>query len=132
MSEKINRFLALLPDSMKSVVKKHSGMLDSATADYLAAELEDYIKKIRIKAKDNDNIDMLMIENMVTAFKKVIKLFPQLDDAEKRIASSALRYFIDSEDARLDFEDPFGFDDDLAVLNAALIALNLEDIVVQR
>ncbi|GAB4279394.1 MAG: hypothetical protein Kow0029_23240 [Candidatus Rifleibacteriota bacterium] len=31
-----------------------------------------------------------------------------------------------------DFEDPFDFDDDLAVLNAALIALNREEIVVQR
>ncbi len=132
MNEKIARFLGILPESMRSVIKKHAGMLDTATADYLDEELEEYLDKIRKKADSDININMMLIERMIDVFKKLLKMFASFDPEERRIVSAALRYFIDAEDARLDFEDPFGFDDDLAVLNAALLALDLENMVVER
>lgn len=132
MNEKIASFLGLLPESMRAVIKKHAAMLDTATADYLDEELEDYLKKIKTKSNSDININMLMIERMIDVFKRLLKMFPGFDHEERRIVSAALRYFIDAEDARLDFEDPFGFDDDLAVLNAALLALGLEDMVIER
>ncbi|MEW6708460.1 MAG: hypothetical protein AB1403_01440 [Candidatus Riflebacteria bacterium] len=132
MPEKVAKFLNLLPESMRSVVKKHAGMLDSATADYLDEELDDYLLKIKQKANSDININLLMIERMIDVFKRLIKMFGDFDQEERRIVSAALRYFIDAEDARLDFEDPFGFDDDLAVLNAALLALGLEYMVIER
>ncbi len=132
MNEKIASFLSLLPEGMREVVKKHAGMLDNATADYLEEELQGYLLKIEKNAQTNSNINMEMITKMVAAFKALIKMFPKFDQYEKAIVSAALRYFIDSEDARLDFSDPFGFDDDLAVLNSALLALGLDKMVVQR
>ncbi|MFZ5949711.1 MAG: hypothetical protein ACOYXC_03335 [Candidatus Rifleibacteriota bacterium] len=132
MPEKVAKFLNLLPESMRSVVRKHAGMLDSATADYLDEELDDYLVKIKQKANSDININLLMIERMIDVFKRLIKMFGDFDQEERRIVSAALRYFIDAEDARLDFEDPFGFDDDLAVLNAALLALGLEYMVIER
>jgi hypothetical protein len=74
----------------------------------------------------------MMIERMIEVFKQLLKMFVGCDEEERRIVSASLRYFIDAEDARLDFEDPFGFDDDLAVLNSALLALDLEHMVIER
>lgn len=132
MNEKITKFLGLLPESMRTVVKKHAGMLDSATAGYMNEELDEYLRKIKIKSGSNHNLNLLLIERMIDVFKQLIQKFNGFDNEERRIVSAALRYFVDEQDARLDFEDPFGFDDDLAVLNSALLALDLENLVVER
>jgi uncharacterized membrane protein YkvA (DUF1232 family) len=69
---------------------------------------------------------------MVAVFKKLLQSFARLSEADQLIISAAIRYFIDSEDAQNDFAEPFGFDDDLAVLNAALLAVEREDLLVVR
>lgn len=132
MTNKIKHFLSLLPESMKATVRKHSGMLDDATADYLEEELEKYFEQIKRNSGENKDIDLVLIEKMVEVFKALMKKFPGMDQDEKKITSVALRYFVDAEDARLDFKDPFGFDDDLAVLNAALISMGQEDLIIRR
>ncbi len=132
MNEKTAKFLGLLPESMRKVVKRHAAMIDSATAGYLEEELNEYLLKIKSKANSDINLNLMMIERMIEVFKQLLKMFVGFDEEERRIVSASLRYFIDAEDARLDFEDPFGFDDDLAVLNSALLALDLEHMVIER
>lgn len=132
MSEKIDNFYKLLPDSIEAVVKKHMQPIDNATADYLCLELDDYLKQIKKQAEKNKNIDLTLIDRMIKCFKPLLKKFPLMGEDEKLIISAATRYFIDFEDAQSDFNDPFGFDDDLAVLNAALLATGRESMVIQR
>lgn len=132
MREKMNKFLTLLPESMQTVVKKHAGLLGNYTPESLKNELREYFEKISQEAGGNPDISLQTIQKMVATFKALIELFPDFDAEEKAIAYAAIKYFVDSEDAQLDFEDPFGFDDDLAVLNAALLALDHEEMVVQR
>jgi len=117
---------------LRNVVKTHSKPLDTATADYLTADLDAYLEKIRAESAALDYIDLPMIERMVEVFRKLLHSFSRLPEEHQLIVSAAIRYFIDSEDAQGDFAEPFGFDDDLAVLNAALLTIGREDLLVVR
>ena len=132
MSDKVENFYKLLPEGIRAVVKTHMQPIDNATADYLCQELDDYLKQIQKRAIKNKNIDLKLIDRMIECFKSLLKKFPHMGEDEKLIISAATRYFIDFEDAQSDFNDPFGFDDDLAVLNAALLATGREAKVIQR
>ena len=69
---------------------------------------------------------------MVATFKKLLLTFRTMPEEQQNVASIAIRYFIDTDDAQNDFSETFGFDDDLAVLNAALLAIGREDLLVVR
>jgi len=128
----LQKFLGLLPENLRKIATRHSKPLDSATADYLCADLDDYQKKIFAGSKDNPAIDIELIGRMVTTFKKLLQNFRGMPEAHQNVVSIAIRYFIDTEDAQNDFSETFGFDDDLAVLNAALLSIDREDLLVVR
>ena len=132
MEKTLQKFYDLLPESLRSVAARHSLPLDSATADYLRDELKDYRKKAAAESLKNGCIDIELVDRMIDTLKRLLSDFNRFGEAEKVVISSATRYFLDSEDAQLDFSDRFGFDDDLAVLNAALLAIGKEDLIVVR
>ncbi|EKD81856.1 MAG: hypothetical protein ACD_39C01604G0002 [uncultured bacterium] len=132
MEKALQKFYDLLPESLRSVARRHSQPLDNATADYLRDELKDYRKKVAAESLKNSCIDLELVDRMIDTLKKLLSDFHRFNDVEKVVVSVAARYFLDSEDAQLDFSDRFGFDDDLAVLNAALLALGKEDLIVVR
>ncbi len=90
------------------------------------------MKKIIVESRNNSCIDVPLIERMVVVFKILLASFAKLSEGHQAVVSAAIRYFIDTEDAQSDFSEPFGFDDDLAVLNAALLAIGREDLLVVR
>ncbi len=132
MEQAQKKFLDLLPESLRNFVATHSKPLDAATADYLGADLDDYLKKIVAESCTNSNIDVKLIERMVKVFKQLLHSFARMTEGDQVVVSAAIRYFIDTEDAQSDFSEPFGFDDDLAVLNAALLAIGREELMVVR
>ncbi|HAE39415.1 MAG TPA: hypothetical protein DCG57_12365 [Candidatus Riflebacteria bacterium] len=132
MEKTLQKFYDLLPESLRSVAARHSQSLDSATADYLRDELKAYRKQAAAESLKNNCIDIELVDRMVETLKRLLSDFNRFNEAEKMVISSATRYFLDSEDAQLDFSDRFGFDDDLAVLNAALLAIGKEDMIVVR
>ncbi len=132
MEKTLQKFYDLLPESLRAVAARYNQPLDSATADYLRDELKDYRNKAAAESLKNTCIDIELVDRMVAALKKLLTDFNRFSDAERTVISAAVRYFLDSEDAQLDFSDRFGFDDDLAVLNAALLAIGREDLIVVR
>ncbi len=98
----------------------------------MGSDLDAYLKKIVVESRTNAGIDIGLIQRMVAVFKKLLQSFSRLPEGHQFVVSAAIRYFIDSDDAQNDFAEPFGFDDDLAVLNAALLALGREDLLVVR
>lgn len=90
------------------------------------------MKIIVVESHTNTCINLPMIERMVAVFKILLASFARLAEGDQAVVSAAIRYFIDREDAQSDFSEPFGFDDDLAVLNAALLAIGREDLLVVR
>lgn len=132
MEKTLQKFYDLLPESLRTVVVRHNQPLDTATADYLRDELKVYRKKAAVESLKNSCIDIELVDRMIDTLKKLLGDFHRYQDGEKAVISAAARYFLDSEDAQLDFSDRFGFDDDLAVLNAALLSINKEDMIVVR
>jgi uncharacterized membrane protein YkvA (DUF1232 family) len=128
----LQKFYDLLPESLRSIAARYDQPLDRATADYLHDELRSYRNQAAAESLKNGCIDIELVDRMVAALNKLLTDFSRFDDAEKMVISAAVRYFLDSEDAQLDFSDRFGFDDDLAVLNAALLAIGKEDMIVIR
>lgn len=91
-----------------------------------------YLKKVASESLKNDCINLPMVERMVASLRILLQEFARFSDEDRMIISAAARYFLDTEDVQQDFSDRFGFDDDLAVLNAALLAIGREDLLVVR
>jgi uncharacterized membrane protein YkvA (DUF1232 family) len=132
LEKNLAKFFDLLPVSLRNMVERHVQELDGATASYLADELDVYLQKVGLESRHNQAIDLELVQRMVAALKKLLEGFRSFTDAERMVISAAVRYFLDENDARQDFSDRFGFDDDLAVLNAALLAIGREDMLVVR
>lgn len=132
MEKTLQNFFNLLPDSVKTVVSSHVQELDSATADYLVTELDSYMRRVRVESARKPELNAHLVERMVEVLKVLLHEFSGFSDENRMVISAAARYFLDSDDAQQDFDDVFGFDDDLAVLNAALLAIGREDLVVVR
>lgn len=132
MEKTLQKFYDLLPESLRAIAARYNQSLDSATADYLCEELDAYRKIVAAESLKNPCIDLELVDRMIAALRVLLKDFHRFNDEEKTVISAASRYFLDSEDAQSDFSDRFGFDDDLAVLNAALLALGKESMLVVR
>lgn len=132
MDTPLQKFYDVLPTNLRKAVAGHNLLLDNATAEYLGEELDTYFKRVKAESSGNECLDLSMIERMVGTFKRLLQEFAALSEDEKTVVSLAIRYFIEEEDAQSDFSDPFGFDDDLAVLNAALLAIGRTDMIVVR
>jgi len=132
MEKMLQKFFNLLPESLKVVVSSHAHELDSATADYLVGELDSYMRRVRLESKKNAALNVALVERMVEVIKILLHDFSGFSDEDRMVISAATRYFLDSDDVHQDFNDLFGFDDDLAVLNAALLAIGREDLIVVR
>ncbi|PKL48128.1 MAG: hypothetical protein CVV42_10740 [Candidatus Riflebacteria bacterium HGW-Riflebacteria-2] len=132
MEKTLQKFYDLLPESLRTVAARYNQPLDSATADYLRDELKSYRNQAAAESLKSSCIDIELVDRMVASLNKLLTDFNRFNDAEKMVISAAVRYFLDSEDAQLDFSDRFGFDDDLAVLNAALLAIGKEELIVVR
>lgn len=132
MEKMLQKFFNLLPESLKVVVASHAHELDSATADYLVGELDSYMRRVRLESAKNPALNVDLVERMVAVLKVLLHEFSGFSDENRMVISAAARYFLDADDAQQDFDDVFGFDDDLAVLNAALLAIGREDLIVVR
>lgn len=113
-------------------MSSHAQELDSATADYLSGELDQYLKVVAGESRKNTCINLPLVERMVASLRRLLEEFAHFPDEDRMVISAAVRYFLDCEDEHQDFSDRFGFDDDLAVLNAALLAIGREDLLVIR
>ncbi|HOY67915.1 MAG TPA: hypothetical protein PLP29_13590 [Candidatus Ozemobacteraceae bacterium] len=77
-------------------------------------------------------LNLPLIERMTAALEAALNAYETLPEAHRGLVVGAVRYFIENADAANDLEDPLGFDDDLAVINAVLLEIGLSQLVVAR
>ncbi|HNW34206.1 MAG TPA: hypothetical protein PKM25_04690 [Candidatus Ozemobacteraceae bacterium] len=77
-------------------------------------------------------INLPLIERMTTAMEAALNSYEPLSEGHRGLLVGAVRYFIENADAANDLEDPLGFDDDLAVMNAVLLEIGLAKLMVAR
>jgi uncharacterized membrane protein YkvA (DUF1232 family) len=127
--EDLHACLELIPESYRKKFNEFAELLDNPEAARLTTELHAYHKQIIKTAKENIDIDLSLIEKMVNSLDSLLKDYVDLKSFEKQLVIGAVKYFIEADDAHNDLKDTFGFDDDLAVLNAVLITLNKPPLV---
>ncbi|OQA06536.1 MAG: hypothetical protein BWY66_01808 [bacterium ADurb.Bin374] len=77
-------------------------------------------------------LNLQLIGRMTTALDTALNAYGSLSETQRALLVGAIRYFVENEDAANDLDDPFGFDDDLAVINAVLFEIGLRQLVVTR
>lgn len=77
-------------------------------------------------------MNLALIERMTAALETALNAYGSLSEAHRALLVGAIRYFKENDDAANDLDDPLGFDDDLAVINAVLIEIGLTQLVVSR
>jgi uncharacterized membrane protein YkvA (DUF1232 family) len=122
--EDLHACLKLIPESYRKKFNELAELLDDSEAKRLKEEIHAYHKQIIKTAEKNIDIDLSLIEKMVNCLDELLEEYVDMKAFEKQLIIGAVKYFIESDDAHNDLEDTFGFDDDLAVLNAVLITLN--------
>ncbi len=129
---KIEQVTKLLPEEFNKVFKMHAEDINQETVSFLSEELDLYLAKIRTSAEKNENINLQVVQRMVDVCKHLLTSFSSFDEDERAIITGAVRYFLDENDASDDLSEVFGFDDDLAVLNAVTITLKKPELLIQR
>lgn len=94
--------------------------IDREDLQKLEQSVHSYMNSAQAALYENEFIDMQSAKKLVNASKFLIEILPGLDPEKQRLAKSAIKYFIESNDDEHDFKSILGFDDDIKVMNHVL------------
>ncbi len=77
-------------------------------------------------------LNLPLIGRMTAALDTALTSYHSLTETQRGLLVGAIRYFVENEDAANDLDDSFGFDDDLAVINAVLLEIGFSHLSVTR
>lgn len=107
-------------------------VLDTLMADELVSrrtlktELDRYTRTLYVRAEIEEHFDTRTALATIKLAERLLSALPEdAEETHHRITQVALRYFVLEEDADSDAESMVGFDDDLAVVEAAAAALGV-------
>ena len=98
----------------------------------LRAELADYRERIQGEAGRRELFDHARGLRVAESCAALLDRWGTLSGDDQRIAQAAVRYFLRQRDGEDDFESVTGFDDDAAVMNAALEHLGFDVLGIDR
>lgn len=98
----------------------------------LSLELEHKVECLREKfAEAYMGPDLRVVDELAKRARLLISRYPELPEAQRIMASGAVRYFIASRDVIPDGKPLMGLDDDTAVMNHVLQECGLGDFVIR-
>lgn len=128
-----------VPAAIPAMVPKRCRELFERLAQPVPEEqLEELREAMRLHLKSAERhlgpapLNLPLIERMTAALDTALNVYSSLSAAQRALLVGAIRYFVENEDAANDLDDPFGFDDDLAVINAVLLEIGLSHLSVTR
>lgn len=129
MNEALAKMLEILPDRFAPFIEKHAELSDP---EMKKKELIKYHSDMlsRLASHEQPKKEALL-NTVLNASIELLNLYPDASDKEQIVIMAAVGYFIDEDDVNNDCDDEFGFDDDLAVINAAFLALDKHELIVR-
>ncbi len=121
-----------IPTMCRDIFARKLAVLSLEEVKTLTDQTQAYMRTIRKEAVKNKNINVPLLERMTKAMCTILKEYAYLPEEHRALVVGAARYFIDTDDASNDLEDPLGFDDDLAVMNTVFVLIGRNDLVVTR
>ena len=92
-------------------------------------QLEARLDTIRAAAHRDDYLDIGLVERIGQALERLLRAVATRDAADRRLVQTAVRYFIDEQDAIADLSSPTGFDDDAIVVGVVARHLGLTELL---
>lgn len=135
MTPNDNSISAAIP---ATVPKKCRELLEKLAQPVPEKKLEELREAMRLHLQSAERhlgpapLNLPLIGRMTTALDTALNSYGSMSEAQRALLVGAIRYFVENEDAANDLDDPFGFDDDLAVINAVLLEIGLQHLVVAR
>lgn len=121
-----------IPAKCRAIFQKKVEVLPPEGFGVLGSQVHQYLRTLRQAAQTNKNLDLPLLEKMAAALLILLGDHARLPEEHRALLVGAARYFIETSDATDDLKDPWGFDDDLAVLNTVLLVIGRQDLVVTR
>lgn len=88
---------------------------DPLSAEKLTFQLDEYVEFVERVAKVNPIVDSALAFRISEVLRELVGVCPP---DKLKFVQSAIRYFIEDEDAEGDLVSPGGFDDDILVVNS--------------
>lgn len=139
MKEPIGEFPGVIPAKSKGLFLSLQGPLTAESAELLREQVTKFKNELLFhleEARKRNETDRLT--NLNVGIKLVNLSWDLLDipgfypDQFGEWIVAAIRYLVETRDSNHDFLDPFGLDDDLAVMNAVLEAIGRIDLLISR
>lgn len=130
-NKKLEKMLNILPDHFKPFITKHAQLADSIPET--KKKLKEYHSELSQQLKLNElEVNLPRLKKLEAAADNMLILYQSLSNDEKVVIMSAIGYFLDENDINNDIENVFGLDDDIAVMNAAFMALERLDLLIEN
>lgn len=100
----------------------------SLEPDALRDALSAYRQQIQVEAERRELFDHALGLKVAGGCEALLGRWEELSEEGRTVAQAAVQYFLRQHDGEDDFESVTGFDDDAAVLNAALVQLGFDDL----
>jgi uncharacterized membrane protein YkvA (DUF1232 family) len=110
--------LEALGPAIARLFLKHSEPLSVEEAWELVPLVDVHLEATHtVRTSMSTMINVRMAEQLVTACKALLALYPDLDEKGRSAVVGAVRYFMQARDAEADLESESGFEDDALVVN---------------
>lgn len=90
------------------------------TVEALRAALRAHLHRAEAAEQSNEFVDLPLARRLHGELSVALDDFEQLDEEQRRVLADAVAYFVRTDDDEDDLRSPIGFDDDAAVVEAAL------------
>ena len=116
----------------RAVFQRLAEVLPTARIAHLATQVQDYVRFVEQAPDRNPQLSLDLVRRLAAACQALLADYPAYSREHRALVVGAARYFVESTDANNDWQDLFGFDDDLAVINAVAHEVGRDDLVVTR
>lgn len=139
MNQPFSEFPVPLPAKAGRIFFELMGPLYPQLAEELLKQVATYQKELQTHlaaakaANDQDRLTNLEVGDRIAhVATELLHSTNRFSELQQTWIVGAVRYLVERQDSNDDFLDPFGLDDDLAVMNAVATAIGRTDLVVSR
>jgi len=116
------------PDAADIILSMLSDPL--VAPEVLAEQTRLYFKEVEAQANDGEAIDLELVTELAVRCERLLdEMDDMMPEEHQRLIQSAVRYFVDNEDADNDLDSLIGFDDDTSVIETVAIAVGMPHVL---
>ena len=126
VDDAVTAFVAGLPFVARATVRRLLQTPVEARPAVLLQRVEAHVQAMEQARVDNEFVDVVTGRRLAGRVERLIAAVPGLEGRALTLALVAIHYFIDDDDGEGDLSTAAGFDDDVAVFDAAVALIGVD------